>query len=114
MFTYTKTEDFVLKLLLSLGIKNPQELTIENVAKLLKIKVKYWEFGSETSFYRGKTVIYLQHKETDQAQWQEFCHELCHAFWHAGRQEFLPYLFVQLQEYQANLFAYHFTVPTFM
>lgn len=114
MFTYNMAEDFVNRLLQSLYIRDPRQLTIENISCLLGIRVDYWEFSSETAFYRGKCVMFLEYKDTSQRQWQEFAHELCHYFWHVGRQEFLPYSFYQLQEWQANNFSYHLCVPTVM
>lgn len=114
MFTYTMMEDFVNRLLRSLYIQAPQQLTIENISNMLGFKVYLWEYSSETDFYKGKCIMFLEYKETEQKQWQEFAHELCHYFLHVGRQEFLPKAFVQLQERQANNFSYHFCVPTIM
>lgn len=114
MLIYTRSEEFIYRLLKSLGVVKPHEMTLENIAKLLNIKVRYWEFSSETIFHKGKFILFLEGKENKQEQWQEFAHELCHHFWHTGRQEYLPKLFMQLQEYQADYFAYHFCVPTFM
>ncbi|HLR71553.1 MAG TPA: ImmA/IrrE family metallo-endopeptidase [Pseudogracilibacillus sp.] len=43
-----------------------------------------------------------------------FGHEVCHYLRHCGNQLKMHPLFLQLQESQANHFAYHFCVPTFM
>src|SRR5699024_12610101 len=51
---------------------------------------------------------------TYQQQWQEFGHELCHVLWHAGRQENISDSFCSYQEGQADNFAYHLCIPTFM
>ncbi|CDQ41467.1 hypothetical protein M948_20780 [Virgibacillus sp. CM-4] len=114
MLTYTRAEEFVYKLLKYLDIQSPRQLNIENISKQLGIKVQYWNYSSELDCYKGRYVMSLELKETMQEQWQEFAHELCHFFWHEGRQEFIPILFLQLQEWQANNFSYHLSVPTFM
>lgn len=51
---------------------------------------------------------------TKQQQWQKFGHEVCHYLIHCGQQLNMYYLFRDLQENQANYFAYHFCIPTFM
>jgi Zn-dependent peptidase ImmA (M78 family) len=47
-------------------------------------------------------------------QWQEFGHELCHLLRHAGNQHTLPSFFLRMREWQANSFALHFCIPTFL
>src|SRR5690606_40765347 len=51
---------------------------------------------------------------TASEEWIEFGHEICHFLRHVGNQLIMHTLFRQLQEYQANYFAYHFCIPTFM
>ncbi|HSH24972.1 MAG TPA: ImmA/IrrE family metallo-endopeptidase [Massilibacterium sp.] len=89
-------------------ITKPEELAIENVAKKLKLQVVYrkkaFRFGDEIILSRG----------TKQQEWQLFGHEICHYLVHPGNQLKMHFLFRDLQEYQANHFAYHFCVPTFM
>jgi Zn-dependent peptidase ImmA (M78 family) len=59
-------------------------------------------------------MILLNSNLSKEIKWQEFAHELCHLLRHAGNQNALPFPFVQLQESQANSFALHFFIPTFM
>ncbi|MDY7044388.1 ImmA/IrrE family metallo-endopeptidase [Virgibacillus sp. M23] len=114
MLVYSHTEEYIKKLLLLHQINNPYELTVNTISKAINIPVHYWEYGSESNHYRGKYIVFLNETDTKEQQWQDFTHELCHIFWHAGRQENLPLPFMQLQEWQANNFSYHLCVPTFM
>src|SRR5690625_3827661 len=105
---YTHLEDFIRDLMSAHKIHAPPDLTIDNVAEKLKLKVSYkaktFRFGNEIILQPG----------TRQQEWQLFGHELCHYLRHCGNQLNMHPLFIQLQEYQANYFACHFCVPTFM
>ncbi|WP_174616458.1 ImmA/IrrE family metallo-endopeptidase [Virgibacillus ihumii] len=80
------------------------------IAKKLNINIVYRE--SNFSFSIENDIILV--KSTIQQEWQNFCHELGHRLRHVGQQLKMHYLFRDLQEYQAENFAYHFCVPTFM
>ncbi|GIO25296.1 ImmA/IrrE family metallo-endopeptidase [Oceanobacillus sp. J11TS1] len=56
----------------------------------------------------------ILNKGTPRQEWMMFGHEVCHYLRHCGIQLVMNKLFIDLQEYQANYFAYHFCVPTFM
>lgn len=92
----------------SLSITDPQQLEISYVAKLLKLKIFY---GKINLRLENNLVI---EKSTKQKEWQLFGHELGHYLRHSGNQINMFYLFRDMQEYEANRFAYHFCVPTFM
>ncbi|MEF2293097.1 ImmA/IrrE family metallo-endopeptidase [Virgibacillus dokdonensis] len=114
MYYYSRTEDFIKDMLLSINIKHPDQLSITNISKALRIPVQYWEFKSESIRHSDRQIIFLNFYQTTEEQWQDFTHELAHVLWHAGRQEFLPPLFTELQEWQAEHFCYHCCIPTFM
>lgn len=105
---YTHLEDYIHDLFKIMKITKPEELTIENVANKLSLTVMYknkaYRFGDEIVLTPG----------TNWEQWILFCHELAHYLRHSGSQLDMHQLFIDLQEYQATYFAYHFTVPTFM
>lgn len=105
---YTHLEDYIYSLLTSISITEPRDLTIENVTKKLKLTVVY-----RKKAFRVYDEIVLMHG-TKQQEWHLFAHELCHHLRHYGSQLNMHHLFLDLQEYQANHFAYHFCVPTFM
>ncbi|PKG28797.1 ImmA/IrrE family metallo-endopeptidase [Cytobacillus horneckiae] len=78
------------------------------IAKELGIKIVYekraFMFDDEILLTRG----------TEREEWMLFGHETTHYLRHCGHQIRMHTLFRQLQEYQAEHFAYHFCVPTFM
>lgn len=108
IFIYTHLESYIRDLYKMLSINDPRQLDIEKIASMLNINVYYG-----TSNYRVGNNVILK-KSTKQREWQMFAHELCHCLRHVGNQLNMHYLFVDLQEYQADHFAYHFCVPTFM
>lgn len=110
----SRVELDIKKLLQSISIYEPQQLNAKEISFRLGIRIKYWEFTSEAVKYRNRKYIFLNDNLSLQKQWYDFSHELFHLFYHVGRQESLKKSFVYLQEKQANYFAYHFCVPTFM
>ncbi|SET95692.1 protein of unknown function [Salinibacillus kushneri] len=114
MIILNQTETFVKQFLNSLSIAEPGCLCIDVISNSLKLPVKYWEFASEVVHKGGKYIIFLNKYLTKTQQWQEFAHEIGHVLRHAGHQSSMPIPFRQLQEWQAERFAYHFCVPTFM
>lgn len=106
---YTGLEAFIESFYKRLEIVTPSQLCISAVADALKIEILY----SETVSLRLDNYIVLR-RSTDRQEWQEFGHEVCHYLLHEGDQRFMHPLFLDLQENQANYFAYHFCIPTFM
>ncbi|HLS10432.1 ImmA/IrrE family metallo-endopeptidase [Lentibacillus sp.] len=91
-----------------LNISHPNQLDINKIANKLNLTIHY---GS-TSFRIDNELVIK--RSTKQKEWQLFGHEVGHYLIHVGNHYFMHYLFRDLQEWQANLFAYHFCVPTFM
>ncbi|MGX9134005.1 ImmA/IrrE family metallo-endopeptidase [Rummeliibacillus sp. JY-2-4R] len=110
----THLEDFIKQFYSQIGIENPEELNIQDIANRLCINVYYWNEQSQALVQRNQAFIFLNIEHSPSVQWQEFCHELGHVLLHAGDQMLLPYSFVEYQEFKANNFAYHAAVPTFM
>lgn len=106
---YSHLEDYIYELYTTIGVKKPKDLDMYTIAKKLGVKVTYEE---NINFYFDNE-IYLK-KGTKKQEWVDFAHELCHKLRHAGVQLNMHRLFIDLQEYQANYFTYHFCVPTFM
>lgn len=101
-------ERYVYNLYKSIQIGHPEQLEIKSIASKLGISVLYGSLS-----FSFNNVIVLE-KTNEQMEWQTFGHEICHVLRHAGNQLNMHPLFVQLQEWQADYFAYHFCVPTFM
>lgn len=108
VYVYSHLEDYINQLYKFLSIDQPEQLNIPTVAAKLGLEVRY----GNVNFCIGKHIM-LQ-KSTKQKEWQMFGHEVCHYLRHYGNQLKMHPLFVDLQEYQANYFSYHFCVPTFM
>ncbi|OLN21931.1 hypothetical protein BTO30_12050 [Domibacillus antri] len=113
-FTKTHLEDFIETFYTSIGIQDPNELGIERIAARMGVIVDYVDGVSKCFKIECCSVILLNQHLSPHAQWQEFAHELCHLLLHAGNQHALPSAFLELQERQANNFALHFCIPSFM
>lgn len=114
MYQYSYLEEYIIDLYKKIGISRPKQLKLENVAKRLDIIVYTFGWPSEAVYANGRQYIYLNRNLTPEQKWQEFAHELGHILRHAGHQRKLHPLFVELQERQADNFALHFCIPTFM
>ena len=105
---YTHLEDDIFELFTSIGIANPSDLKMGDIAARLGVEISY---RRDWFSYKDDVVIV---RGSPQEEWQSFGHEICHHLRHCGNQLLLPRMFVDLQEWQADHFAYHFCVPTFM
>ncbi|WP_249871623.1 ImmA/IrrE family metallo-endopeptidase [Oceanobacillus saliphilus] len=105
---YTYLEDYIISLYKTMRISKPHQLEINHIANHLQLKVHY----SSVSFRLGNVIV-LQNS-SKQREWQSFGHEVGHCLGHVGNQLKMFYMFRELQEWQANTFAYHFCVPTYM
>ncbi|QTD40596.1 ImmA/IrrE family metallo-endopeptidase [Sporosarcina sp. Te-1] len=114
MYHYSYLEEYIIDLYKKNGINRPEQLKLDNVAKKLEIIVYTFGWPSEAVYANGRQYIYLNRYLSQEQKWQEFAHELGHILRHAGHQRKLHPLFVELQEWQANNFMFHFCVPTFM
>lgn len=105
---YSHLEDYICELYTSISIENPSDLDMKSVAKKLGVEIIY-----QKQAFRLNNEILLKNG-TRSEEWIEFGHEICHFLRHVGNQLSMPLLFRELQEWQADYFAYHFCVPTFM
>lgn len=114
IYAYSHLEDFIIDHYKKIGIRRPEQLKLGNVARRLNIIVYTFGWPSEAVYANGRQYIYLNRYLTPEQKWQEFAHEIGHILRHAGHQRKLHPLFVELQEWDADNFMYHFCVPTFM
>lgn len=105
---YTHLEDDIFELFTSIGITNPSDLKMRDIAARLGVEISY---RRDWFSYKNDVVIV---RGSPQEEWQSFGHEICHHLRHCGNQLVLNPLFVDLQEMQAEYFSLHFCVPTFM
>ena len=114
MYHYSHLEDYIITLYTKIGIQRIEHVTMKNVASGLDITVYTFEGSSEGVYAAGRQYIFLNRDLSLQEQWQEFGHELCHILRHAGHQGRMAQSFVEYQEWQADNFALHVCIPTFM
>ncbi|RNC98295.1 ImmA/IrrE family metallo-endopeptidase [Lysinibacillus halotolerans] len=111
---YSHIEDFVKEFYTRMDINDPLQLNFKKVSSKLGIRVFYWNESSQALFLNNYSYIFLNNQLTEQAMWQDFCHELAHVLLHVGNQRQMPKSFREYQEAKANNFMYHACVPTFM
>lgn len=103
-------EEYVRDFLRRIDVHHPHQLHIENLYTRLGMELYYIPHGS--MLVDG--IVFLDNRKSDAEQWEDFAHELAHALFHEGDQAHLPIFMRDHQEKQADLFALHFCVPTFM
>jgi hypothetical protein len=101
-------EEYIYQLFTSIDVKYPEDLDMYTIAQRLGVIITY-----KKRLFRFDNEIALV-KSTKRREWMMFGHEIGHYLLHAGNQFNMHPLFKQLQEKQADYFAYHFCVPTFM
>ena len=105
---YTHLEDYIHDLYNFIGITEPRDLDMLLISKKLGIEVIY----RDNAFRFDNEIVLIRRDEKE--EWVDFGHEVCHFLRHSGSQPRMNPLFVELQEWQADNFMYHFCVPTFM
>jgi Zn-dependent peptidase ImmA (M78 family) len=103
-------EDWVQDFYSHHDIYHPHQLDFLEIAARLGLHVHFQKFSSR--IYAGEII--LDERLTDQEQWQEFTHELCHLYRQYGNQLAMNKQFLSLQEAKAENFSLHFCIPTFM
>lgn len=111
-------EEKVFSIYHSLNISEPSQinhdLIIDIISDIFNINIFYFDESSEANNLGGTYSIFLNVNQTKQQIWQDFAHELAHILGHDGYQRFMHNPFREYQEWQAEQFALHFCVPTFM
>lgn len=108
--TYINLEDYIKTMLNRIGIYQPCQLSIDNIYPQLNLSIYYIPYTSMA--IAGD--VFLDNRNNESIQWQDFGHELCHALWHAGDQAMIPFSMREYQEWKAENFAQHLCIPTFM
>lgn len=107
-YVYTHADDYVKKLYETINIECPSQLCADTITRRLGMSTVYLPVEAT----RVGKVIYLDERLPQTIQWQQFGHELCHVLWHQDNQLHLAQSFIDLQENQANNFAYYACIPT--
>ncbi|WP_199775446.1 ImmA/IrrE family metallo-endopeptidase [Microbulbifer pacificus] len=105
---YSHLEDYIFRIFSSIGVEQPKDLDMHTIANKLGVEITY----QKRAFRLDNEIVLV--KSTARIEWMIFGHEACHYLRHSGNQLLMNQLFFDLQEWQADHFAYHFCVPTFM
>lgn len=116
MFTYykeTNLERWISSALLENRIFTPADLfDLECIAEAFDVNLM---FSDSPSFSDNELrVIFVDKRSSDADARTAFFHELCHVLRHAGDQRYMPDLFEQAQEYEAEAFVLYASMPFYM
>lgn len=109
-YTLNWSEEYVDNMYRKIGIHQPHQLYLEEIAARNKASIIYHPRES----MRIENVIILDSRLSDAQKWQEFGHELSHVLWSLGNQITLPMPIQVYQENKSNNFAQYACIPTFM
>lgn len=110
-------EDWIESFLSNIGITEPSQLNKHKIANDLDIWIFYVNDTSHYVEINNLYTIFLNKNLSKEEQWQDFAHELCHIVRQSSKFtnfHLTKTLWNIYQERQANYFAYHFCIPTFM
>ncbi|OKP84243.1 hypothetical protein A3842_08405 [Paenibacillus sp. P3E] len=88
------------------------DLDMDKVAMIFGVDIVYYD-NSPFSENEDK-VIFIDRRDDYIEQRKVFFHELCHVIRHSGDQRWMPELFREAQENDANQFALYAMIPFFM
>lgn len=116
LFTYykeTNLEQWISSRLLENRIFTPADLCdLECIAEAFDVKLLFSDSPSFSD--NGLRVIFINKRLEDAIVRIIFFHELCHVLRHAGDQRYMPELFEEAQEYEADAFVLYATMPFYM
>lgn len=113
-YTYSHLEDYITNTYQQLQILEPSQLNLYFIADQLNLGLYPVNDPSQALRFDGRDYIFLNSSFSASERWEVFGHELGHTLWHAGNQTKMLPPFIEYQEWQADLFALHFCIPTFM
>jgi len=113
-YSPTSLESWISHFYRNLGIKTPDELDEQRIARSLGIHLFYKEIPSMAyEFGRFKSIT-IDKRLPSLMQREHFYHELCHILRHSGRQLMIPAAFRELQEWDARNFTRYAALPFHM
>lgn len=113
-YSPTPLETWISHFYKQLGIKTPEELDEQRIARSLGIYLFYKEIPSMAyEFGRFKSIT-IDKRLPSLMQREHFYHELCHILRHSGRQLMMPAAFRELQEWDAKNFTRYAALPLHM
>lgn len=114
LYVLTPIEEYIQRLYAEMNIEYPEQLDLMDIASRLNIWIYFHDMSSRAIERNGLYSMVIDRRLSSAEQWQDFGHELCHLLRHAGNQLNTHEPFISYQEAQAEQFALHFCIPTFM
>jgi Zn-dependent peptidase ImmA (M78 family) len=114
LYVLTPIEDYIQRLYAELDIEYPEQLSMLDIASKLNVWIYFCDMESRAVERNGLYSMLIDRRLSTAEQWEDFGHELCHLLRHAGNQLNTHEQFIHYQEAQAEQFALHFCIPTFM
>lgn len=109
-----KTEFFIMNFYKTIKLLDASLLSIPTVSEQINIRIHYWRHSSAIGSLDDEYCVFIDNRENERAQWQEFGHEMYHYFFDDTSYNQLKEDYGTYGESKADYFAYHFCVPTFM
>lgn len=108
----TRLEEWIEEQYRTNGVLIPQDLDIDRIAMIFGVDIVYYDNNSFSD--NDDKVIFIDRRYEQTEQRKAFFHELCHVIRHSGDQRWMPDLFREAQENDANRFALYAAIPFFM
>ena len=113
-YNFSLLEDFIYKVYARIEVSDASQIDLFAIAQALDVSVFLHPYPTQAIVNDGRHYVFINDSTPQEEWWEVFGHELGHILLHAGNQGRLPLPFVEYQEWQADLFALHFCIPTFM
>ncbi|WP_096435946.1 ImmA/IrrE family metallo-endopeptidase [Alteribacter populi] len=113
-YVHSHREEWVLRFYERMNIFFPSDIDIHSIAYHHRIYIKFWDKPSNYKRLGRFQAIYLQYGLSPEEERIQFFHELGHLLRHSGSQFFMTSSFAELQEWDANLFAFYAALPWHM
>ena len=113
-YNFSLLEDFIYKVYTRIEVSDASQLDLLEIARALDISIHHHPYPTQAIMNDNRYYVFINDSTPQIEWWEIFGHELGHILRHAGNQRNLALSFIQYQEWQADLFALHFCIPTFL
>lgn len=96
------------------NIRFPHQIDLDVIAQRLSIKVRRVQEDSGAFTHRGRRLVALDSRETNESQREQLAHEIAHHILHQGNQMEMYETFRHFQEEQTQRTSLFILAPTFM
>jgi Zn-dependent peptidase ImmA (M78 family) len=111
-YQMTALEKWAEDLYSRLNLRQPSQITIENIAERLNIWVHYLDVRSKAvEASAGMYSMFIDNRLPAAMQRLEFLHALCHLLRHSGKHTLMPERFTQEQEDESDRFILYAAMP---